>query len=92
MVQIRNNIIKAITQAAENYEDIRNNDIDCGGIGDNFSMGYSCHLSKHKDGSGVGVDMTGCYVGLEVAKAVVEVLSNKLILVDDSLRELGVDV
>lgn len=35
---------------------------------------YWCSLSEHKDGSGVRVDMTGCQVGLDMAKATVSVL------------------
>lgn len=34
----------------------------------------SCSLSEHRDGSGIRVDMTGCLVGLEMAKATISVL------------------
>ncbi|MNC75796.1 hypothetical protein D3C75_1273910 [compost metagenome] len=38
---------------------------DCGGV-DGFNMGYSCHISKHRDGSGTSIDLSGCYLGGEV--------------------------
>lgn len=53
---------------------------------------YSLHLAKHRDGSGLGADLTGCYVGLAVYEAVLKILEEKLVAVNKALSELGVEV
>lgn len=53
--------------------------------------GYSMNISKHSDGSGNRVDLTGCMVAKEVIKAVQREIENKFESVVAELESFGVD-
>lgn len=61
-----------------------------GGVLEEFeNNSYQCYLVR---GSGDSLDLSGCYVAGEVAEATLLVLKDKLVKVNDNLRELGVEV
>lgn len=65
--------------------------IDSGGL-PNFDQGFWAAVSTHKDGSGQRVDLSGCYVGLQLSKALEEVLETQLLAVNIELKGLGVEL
>ena len=89
LIQIRRNVMGALSQIGEFVEKSKDRgDGDC--VED--AQGYACYLHMHTDGSGPGIDMSGCYVGVEAAQALTAVLDGKLNNVDAALEKLGVDV
>lgn len=64
---------------------------DVGGI-DGFDTGYSCHISKHRDGSGTSIDLSGCYLGGEMFDAVKSLIEQQYGKVKEAIKNLGVDV
>ena len=73
----------------EELKDMYVGEVDRGGI-EGFNKGYNCFIHTFSDGSGQGLDMSGCYVGEEVADAVKNVLLNQLERVQSRLTELRV--
>jgi hypothetical protein len=88
-VKIIQKIDTAMMKLKESYEAEK---ADCEGILGYAEFGYSCHLSDHIDGSGHPVDLSGCYVGGEVKKAVAEVLTQKRDQMVGFLIDCGVTV
>lgn len=91
LVEIHNNITAALNDAHALVDHFNKDGKDAGGI-ESFNVGYAVHLGVWSDGSGPGVDMTGCYVGLEMANAAVEVLSKQLGVCRARLLNMGVSV
>ena len=81
------------TENAENnlIEDASENP-DTGGVKGNLVLGYHSYWSRWRDGSGKSVDMTGCYVGIEVLESIIVVLKNKRTECLSWLETSGVDV
>lgn len=65
--------------------------VDVGGI-PGFDKGYHCKISEFKDGSGVGLDLAGCYVGITVGYEIQGILEDQREKILDRLRDLGVEV
>jgi hypothetical protein len=70
----------------------RYKEVDCGGVLGVVDTGFLCNISLHKDGSGEGIDLSGCYVGAEVFDAVQIILEEKFDACKNALSEFGVDV
>lgn len=88
LIEVRERCERAL-ERVEFFRGTALNRPDSGGT-DGFEYGYSAHLSQYADGSGCPVDMTGCYVGVELEAATRTVLINQIERVNEHLRELGV--
>jgi len=51
---------------------------------------YWCCINEYSDGSGKRVDLTGCYVGREVACAVSNLISDEINFTKTEIEQLGV--
>ena len=89
LVRLRLNLWKAIHSSTK-FAELQAERGDPGNK--EMATGYGCHVTAHRDGSGANISMDGCYVGVEVAKAIYVVLEDKLTRVEAELRRLGVDV
>lgn len=87
--KIRANILNAISSLEDHLSEESKRDV--GGI-PGFDLGYSCHLSRYSDGSGQIVNMSGCYVEVEIAEASLKVLQKRLVEIEKALHYLGVTV
>jgi len=92
MVKMLNRLHDAIDQCAGHREDLSEEVEDCGGVPKIAVYGYDSALCRHKDGSGVVVDMSGCYVANEIAAATIDVLVAKKAEVEEWLTKHGVDI
>ncbi len=89
LVKIRMKCVTALghmTTFVQNAEEI-----DSGGI-DGFDNGYNACISKHSDGSGPGADFAGCYVGVALGLAALNILTTQVDRVDERLIELGLEL
>jgi hypothetical protein len=89
LFKLKSRLEKALVEADKTIHEITNDRPDSGGF-ENFNIGYYSHVHKHSDGSGQGIDMSGCYVGLEVAEYAKAILQGKLKEVHTRLNELRV--
>jgi len=78
--------IKAVDAFLERAEEK-----DSGGV-DGFDAGYNAHIALHSDGSGSPVELSGCYVGVEVGMAVRRILIDQIADVDSELKSLGLEI
>ena len=92
LVEMRNKLIEARVAAKAFYDNVVDNGPDAGGVGPRFDMGYWCHVSEHKDGSGKSIDLRGCYVATEMADATQQVITKQLLQVEAELDKLGVEI
>jgi len=53
--------------------------------------GYSVHLSECSDGSGLKINMEGCYVATKIAAATQKVLEDEHKATVNDLKDLGVE-
>lgn len=90
LATIRERCLMAI-EDLQRFIEVEQNDPDSGGI-EGFDIGYWANFSKHKDGSGPNADLTGCYVGVEAAGALIDVLTTQLSQVELKMQEMGVDI
>lgn len=86
LAQVKEKLEKAMTATNTFWEDI--DSVDCGGT-PGFNTGYGAYLSRYS-GGGDGVDLSGCYVGVQIAKATMRVLQLQHSLVGCRLEELNV--
>ena len=89
LATIRGRLTRALAEANAFHEKAVEK-VDTGGVS-GFDTCYGCHVSFHRDGSGPGIDLSGCYVGAKVAHAVQEVLEEQRAKVDFALKQLGID-
>jgi hypothetical protein len=87
LIEIKGRLIKALSRL--DWPNMEQE--DSGGV-DGFRTGYSMVLSRHPDGSGGQVDLSGCYVGNEVLGATRNILEEKLFKVAETLQALGVEL
>ena len=92
VIEVLGQIEKQIVRTDKYLTNVLANNPDSGGVTGFLTLGYNCHLSLHRDGSGDSVDMPGCYVAAEVAEAVLEVLNTKRERCLDWLVDMGVEV
>ena len=90
LVKIKAKCLKAQDDLVEFIETSRGAK-DPGGLY-GYDVGYYAQLYKHSDSSGPGADMSGCYVGIQVAQATTVILSEQIARIDEDLKKLGVDV
>lgn len=90
LFKLMNNLSKALEYAEATIKDYESR-TDSGGF-ENFNKGYACYVSRHSDRSGDVIDMSGCYVGLEVAEATEVILLSKREEVKARLYDLGVEM
>lgn len=91
--KLNNTLVKLRAAAEETYgfiEAATNDGPDSGGV-EGFEMGYMATFAVHRDGSGASINLNGCYVALEVADAILDVLKTKIILAEARLKDLGVE-
>ena len=88
LVKIKARCNRALSQLEEYTEHLLANP-DSGGI-DGYELGYYSILASYDDGSGDCADMTGCYVGAQMADATRTILQNQILRIDSNLKELGV--
>lgn len=86
LVKVKEKLEKAIADTNEFWGEAKK--VDSGGT-PGFDTGYGTHLSHYSDSS-FGVNMAGCYVGVQMAKATMGVLQLQHSLVDCRLEELNV--
>lgn len=91
LLAVRDKVVRAIAFHVDYVEALENERSDSGGV-EGFERGFWCVLSSHGDGSGPGVDLTGCYVAEQMAEATGKILNDQLRAVNARLQELGVDV
>jgi hypothetical protein len=89
LIKIRTNVIRAQGEVAGFIEKSSACDNN---TSSEDKEGYASYLHMHTDGSGAGINMSGCYVAVEAARALFLVLNQKLVRVDAALEKLGVDV
>ncbi len=65
-------------------------DPDPGGI-KGYEYGYWANFSTHKDGSGKAADFSGCYIGVQAARALMQVADDQISRVCEDLHKLGVN-
>jgi len=65
---------------------------DVGGIDGVLEGGFWCNVSHHNDGNGYQIDLIGCYVGIEVYEATLEILKDKKVDLMYYLEQNGVDI
>ncbi len=88
LFDIRNKLIRARTENEMFMEAIEPADEkDLGEVGEG---GFWAHISKHTDGSGDSIDLSGCYVARDIGTALRDVITRKLTQVDAFLEALGV--
>mgnify|MGYP001601517783 CR=1 FL=1 len=64
---------------------------DSGSV-EGFKKGYWASFSEHTDGSGTGADLSGCYIGIEVAQSIHEHLCAQIARIENRLMDLGVEI
>jgi hypothetical protein len=62
-----------------------------GGVSGIADTGYSMYLSRHGDGSGEIVNLTGCYVEEEVVEATRKVLEEKIVVIENEMKRIGIE-
>jgi hypothetical protein len=62
-----------------------------GGVSGVADTGEYIYLSSYGDGSGEIVNLTGCYVAEEVTKATQRVLEEKLVVIEDEMKRIGIE-
>lgn len=92
LITIKNKLEQAIADTDTWLAKEQNERPDIGGVGENFSKGYNCNLSKFNDGSGSSINLYGCYVAKEMLEATRLVLVSKLALCKTELEGLGVEL
>jgi hypothetical protein len=86
-----NKILQRLNKQIENLEYLgKTAKKDYGGIEGEFEYGYFCFLSDHSDGSGSPINLTGCYVGIEVKHEILLILFKQKKKVLDYLDSIGV--
>ena len=90
LVKIKDNCTVALSEL-EDYAGDADNERDCGGS-PGFEKGYYAIITKHSDGSGTSVDMTGCYVGVQLATATRTILEEQIEHINRDLKLLGVEL
>lgn len=90
LVKIRTNLVRADKEADNLIERMRGK-TDPGGVL-SHKVGYSSFVCTNSDGSGPTIDLSNCYIALELANATKAVIATKLALVNSDLEKLGVKV
>jgi hypothetical protein len=91
--KLNNTLVKLRAAAESTYtfiEEVTIRGPDSGGV-EGFEMGYMATFAVHRDGSGPKINLNGCYVALEVADAILDVLKAKIVLAESRLQDLGVE-
>ncbi|MDB4311957.1 hypothetical protein N9937_00865 [bacterium] len=57
-----------------------------------FNYGYSSYIHVHSDGSGAEVEMSGCYIGVQLAEAADQLLLEQIDKATARLKDLGVEI
>lgn len=88
LVKIKERCINALDKLADFAESA--NEVSSSDDLYGYDAGYNVALCSNNDGSGPGADMTGCYVGREMAVATRDILENQIRRIDVDLSNLGV--
>jgi hypothetical protein len=91
-VQFLLKLKKKLTAQAKKCRELKtvyDNHVDSGGY-ENFNKGCSNYIHTNYDGSGSGVDLSGCYLGEQVASAVEQIIYLQLEDVSTRLKALKV--
>lgn len=91
LVSVKTKCVAAVEGLNKYVERVESDGPDAGGY-EGYDLGFWSSFSMHRDGSGASADMVGCYVGLEAAHALMEVLARQISRINDDLRELGVEL
>ena len=90
LVRVRERCTKALNDI-EAFEDaIIKNGHDAGGV-PGYDIGYNAHISQYDDGSGTSIDLSGCYLGKQVAEATRVLLVKQIAAATADLSRLGVE-
>ena len=90
LVRTKKSCLHALGQLEGFETAIDENGKDAGGT-DGFDIGYNCNISQYDDGSGPSINMSGCYVGKQVASATRSILEIQINRINDELIALGVE-
>ena len=91
LVKIRLKCEKALSDMNVFESVTKEQGVDCGGT-QGYDIGYNACISMHSDGSGVGADLSGCYIAVQLAEVTREILCEQINRVDADLVKLGVDM
>ena len=93
LIELRLKLLSAMDQSsamlAALEDDTKNSSDNMEGINDTCYWGA---IAQHNDGSGASVELGGCYVIDEVVTSTLDILNDKLRLVEIELEKLGVEV
>jgi len=78
-------------EPCEKLIEIYENDVDSGGLED-LNVGYNCYINQWSDGSGAKINLSGCYLGKEIASLTEQAIRDKIEYVNNRLRLLGVSI
>lgn len=89
LIRVKENCESALIAAGHFYDSATT--VDAGGV-PGFDIGWRGYISKESDGSGDSINLNGCYVIGDVVKATMGVIEAQIRRVNQTLKELGVDV